>query len=53
VTAIHETGGCYGDGTHECYASRQDLHRKIFEANKDVIENPDLLEVGQDLIIPE
>jgi nucleoid-associated protein YgaU len=27
--------------------------RKIFEANKDVIENPDLIEVGQDLIIPE
>jgi len=27
--------------------------RKIFEANKDVIENPDLIEVGQELIIPE
>lgn len=27
--------------------------RKIFEANKDVIENPDLIEIGQDLIIPE
>jgi nucleoid-associated protein YgaU len=27
--------------------------RKIFEANKDVIENPDLIEVGQDLIIPD
>jgi hypothetical protein len=27
--------------------------RKIFEANKDVIENPDLIEPGQELIIPE
>jgi nucleoid-associated protein YgaU len=27
--------------------------RKIFEANKDVIDDPDLIEVGQDLIIPE
>jgi nucleoid-associated protein YgaU len=27
--------------------------RRIFEANKDVIDNPDLIEVGQDLIIPE
>lgn len=27
--------------------------RKIFEANKDVIENPDLIEPGQQLIIPE
>jgi nucleoid-associated protein YgaU len=27
--------------------------RKIFEANKDVIENPDLIEPGQSLIIPE
>jgi nucleoid-associated protein YgaU len=26
---------------------------KIFEANKDVIDDPDLIEVGQDLIIPE
>ena len=26
--------------------------RKIFEANKDVIENPDLIEPGQQLIIP-
>jgi nucleoid-associated protein YgaU len=27
--------------------------RKIFEANKDVIENPDLIEPGQSLIIPD
>jgi nucleoid-associated protein YgaU len=27
--------------------------RKIYEANKDVIDNPDLIEPGQDLIIPE
>jgi nucleoid-associated protein YgaU len=27
--------------------------RKIYEANKDVIEDPNLIEVGQDLIIPE
>jgi nucleoid-associated protein YgaU len=27
--------------------------RRIFEANKDVIENPDLIEPGQDLIIPQ
>lgn len=27
--------------------------RTIFEANKDVIENPDLIEPGQELIIPE
>jgi nucleoid-associated protein YgaU len=27
--------------------------RRIFEANRDVIENPDLIEPGQDLIIPE
>jgi nucleoid-associated protein YgaU len=26
---------------------------KIFEANKDVIDDPDMIEVGQDLIIPE
>jgi nucleoid-associated protein YgaU len=34
----------YGDGNK---------WRKIFEANKDVIDDPDLIEVGQDLIIPE
>lgn len=27
--------------------------RKIFEANRDVIDNPDLIEPGQSLIIPE
>ena len=27
--------------------------KKIYEANKDVIEDPDLIEPGQDLIIPE
>ena len=27
--------------------------RKIFEANRDVIDNPDLIEPGQNLIIPE
>ena len=27
--------------------------KKIYEANKDVIDNPDLIEPGQDLIIPE
>jgi nucleoid-associated protein YgaU len=27
--------------------------RKIFKANKDVIDDPDMIEVGQDLIIPE
>lgn len=27
--------------------------RKIYEANRDVIENPDLIEPGQNLIIPE
>jgi nucleoid-associated protein YgaU len=27
--------------------------RKIYEANKDVIDDPDLIEVGQNLIIPE
>ena len=27
--------------------------RKIYEANKDVIDNPDLIEPGQDLIIPD
>ncbi len=27
--------------------------RKIYEANKDVIDNPDLIEPGQNLIIPE
>ena len=27
--------------------------RQIYEANKDVIDNPDLIEPGQDLIIPE
>jgi nucleoid-associated protein YgaU len=27
--------------------------RQIFEANKDVIDNPDLIEPGQNLIIPE
>jgi nucleoid-associated protein YgaU len=27
--------------------------RKIYEANKDVIDDPDLIEVGQSLIIPE
>lgn len=26
---------------------------KIYEANRDVIDNPDLIEPGQDLIIPE
>ena len=26
---------------------------KIFEANKDVIEDPNLIEIGQDLIIPQ
>jgi len=27
--------------------------KKIYEANKDVIDNPDLIEPGQDLIIPD
>jgi nucleoid-associated protein YgaU len=27
--------------------------RKIFEANRDVIDNPDLIEPGHNLIIPE
>lgn len=27
--------------------------RQIFEANRDIIENPDLIEPGQNLIIPE
>lgn len=27
--------------------------RKIYEANKDVIDDPDLIEPGQHLIIPE
>jgi nucleoid-associated protein YgaU len=32
-----------------------DMHlwRKIYEANRDVIDNPDLIEPGQNLIIPE
>ena len=32
-----------------------DAHKwhKIFEANRDVIDDPDMIEVGQDLIIPE
>jgi nucleoid-associated protein YgaU len=27
--------------------------RQIYQANKDVIENPDLIEPGQNLIIPD
>jgi nucleoid-associated protein YgaU len=27
--------------------------RKIYEANRDVIDDPDLIEPGQNLIIPE
>jgi nucleoid-associated protein YgaU len=27
--------------------------RQIYQANKDVIDNPDLIEPGQNLIIPE
>jgi len=27
--------------------------RQIYEANKDVIDNPNLIEPGQDLTIPE
>ena len=27
--------------------------RKIYEANRDVIDNPDLIEPGQNLIIPD
>jgi nucleoid-associated protein YgaU len=27
--------------------------RQIYQANRDVIDNPDLIEPGQDLIIPE
>jgi nucleoid-associated protein YgaU len=27
--------------------------KKIYEANKDVIDDPDLIEPGQNLIIPE
>jgi nucleoid-associated protein YgaU len=27
--------------------------RQIYEANRDVIDNPDLIEPGQNLIIPE
>lgn len=34
------------------YGDAQKWH-KIYEANKDVIDNPDLIEPGQDLIIPE
>ena len=34
----------YGDGS---------LWRKIFEANRDTIKNPDLIHPGQELIIPD
>lgn len=33
----------YGDGS---------LYTKIFEANRDVLKNPDVIEVGQKLRIP-
>ncbi len=33
----------YGDGS---------LYKKIFEANKDILKNPDLINVGQKLRIP-
>ncbi|MCM2316244.1 MAG: LysM peptidoglycan-binding domain-containing protein, partial [Thermoanaerobaculia bacterium] len=34
----------YGDATK---------YMKIFEANKDILKNPDLIKVGQKLKIPE
>jgi nucleoid-associated protein YgaU len=33
----------YGDGS---------LYKKIFEANQDILSNPDLIKVGQKLRIP-
>jgi nucleoid-associated protein YgaU len=33
----------YGDGS---------LYKKIFEANKDILKNPDMIKVGQKLRIP-
>lgn len=33
----------YGDGS---------LYKKIFEANKDILKNPDVIKVGQKLRIP-
>jgi len=33
----------YGDGS---------LYKKIFEANRDILKNPDLIKVGQKLHIP-
>jgi hypothetical protein len=50
VKAATRTGGCYGAKRE--YGDANKWH-KIFEANRDVIDNPDLIEVGQDLIIPE
>ena len=34
---------CYGDGS---------LYKKIFEANKDILKDPDIIKVGQKLRIP-
>ena len=34
----------YGDGSH---------YMKIFEANRDLLEDPDHVEPGQELLIPE
>jgi len=34
---------CYGDAS---------LYMQIFEANKDILDNPDLIKVGQKLRIP-
>ncbi|MBP7764907.1 MAG: LysM peptidoglycan-binding domain-containing protein [Deltaproteobacteria bacterium] len=33
----------YGDGS---------LYKKIFEANRDILKNPDMIQVGQKLHIP-
>jgi nucleoid-associated protein YgaU len=35
------------------YYGKASEYMKIFEANRDILENPDLIKVGQKLKIPE
>jgi nucleoid-associated protein YgaU len=39
-------------GIAEKYYGDPSLYMKIFEANKDVLKNPDLIRIGQKLRIP-
>ena len=40
-------------GIAQTFYGKASLYMKIFEANRDILDNPDLIKVGQKLRIPK